>query len=85
MRTTGIVTSVGPNLFVMQDPAGDGRNETSDAIVVVVGGVPSVVVSDFVVVMGDVIEDTPGGVDTKNQPTTKLVNVDAHIYIYNFN
>ncbi|MBL29284.1 MAG: hypothetical protein CMM50_17270 [Rhodospirillaceae bacterium] len=54
--TTGIVTALDSDGFYIQDPLGDGLDETSDGIFVFTGGTPTVVVGDAVEVTGTVDE-----------------------------
>lgn len=74
----GVVTAVTGNSFYFQDPAGDGDNATSDAVLVFTGGAPTrfdgspVAVGDVVEVAGTVTEFDPGG-DESNLPTTEIV------------
>ena len=74
----GVVTAVTGNSFYFQDPAGDGDDATSDAVLVFTGGTPTrfdgmpVAVGDVVEVAGTVTEFYPGG-DETNLPTTEIV------------
>ena len=74
----GVVTAVTGNSFYFQDPAGDGEDATSDAVLVFTGGTPTrfdgspVAVGDVVEVAGTVTEFYPGG-DETNLPTTEIV------------
>lgn len=70
--TGGIVTAVSGTGFFLQDPDGDGDDATSDAIFVDDFGT-SVQVGDLLTVEGRVVEWTPGGLDTGNLSTTRLV------------
>jgi len=56
VSTTGVVTAVASNGFYLQDEAGDGDWDTSDAIFVFTGDAPSVAVADRVSVSGQVTE-----------------------------
>jgi uncharacterized protein len=68
----GVVTSVRPNGFTLQDEQGDGRTETSDAVLVFTREVPTVVVGDRVRVSGVIGEFRPGG-DEHNLSVTEIV------------
>ena len=78
----GVVTAVTRNSFYLQDPDGDGRDATSDALLVFTGGDPTrrdgapVAVGDVVEVAGEVSEFYPGGVQSNNLPTTQIVTGD---------
>lgn len=41
LTRNNVVTAVGPNIFAMQDPVGDGDPATSDGLLVFTGGAPS--------------------------------------------
>ena len=56
VSTSGIVTATDSRGFYLQDPNGDGNVNTSDAIYVFTGSVPTVVVGDGVSVAGRVSE-----------------------------
>jgi predicted extracellular nuclease len=71
----GVVTSVRPNSFTMQDASGDGSNATSDAILVFGTGIgSSVTVGQAVTVSGRVTEFRPGGAASANLTTTELTS-----------
>lgn len=55
--SVGVVTGVGPAGFYLQDPAGDGRRETSDGIYVYTRTRPAVQVGDCVAVRGALIDE----------------------------
>lgn len=74
--TTGIVTGRKTNGFFVQDPVGDGNNNTSDGIFVFTSSTPSgVAVGDFVQLTGGVSEfessssDEPDGVSPPDPKT----------------
>jgi len=71
----GVVTSVRPNSFTMQDATGDGSVATSDAILVFATGIgASVSVGQAVTVSGRVTEFRPGGATSANLTTTELTS-----------
>jgi predicted extracellular nuclease len=71
----GVVTSVRPNSFTMQDPTGDGNAATSDAILVFGTGIgSSVSVGQAVTVSGRVTEFRPGGAESTNLTTTEITS-----------
>src|SRR6185436_20022432 len=71
----GVVTSVRPNSFTMQDATGDGSAATSDAILVFANGIGgSVSVGQAVTVRGRVTEFRPGGATSANLTTTELTS-----------
>ncbi len=71
----GVVTSVRPNSFTMQDATGDGSVATSDAILVFATGIgASVSVGQAVTVSGRVTEFRPGGAANANLTTTELTS-----------
>ena len=71
----GVVTSVRPNSFTMQDATGDGLAATSDAILVFATGIGgSVSVGQAVTVSGRVTEFRPGGSTSANLTTTELTS-----------
>ena len=71
----GVVTSVRPNSFTMQDATGDGSAATSDAILVFATGIGgSVSVGQAVTVSGRVTEFRPGGSTSANLTTTELTS-----------
>jgi len=73
VRTEGIVTLVGSDGFHLQDPEGDGRAETSDALVVEAGN-SDVSPGDRVRVTGRVRERVPGGTETGNLSVTRIAD-----------
>ena len=74
VTTTGIVTAVDSNGFYLQDPTGDGNDNTSDALFVFTSSAPTVVVGDAVQVSGTVAEFFPGRTSSRNLPTTQIVD-----------
>ena len=71
----GVVTSVRPNSFTMQDATGDGSVATSDAILVFRTGIGATVsVGQAVTVNGRVTEFRPGGATSTNLTTTELTS-----------
>jgi uncharacterized protein len=72
VTTTGIVTAVESNGFYLQDPTGDGNDNTSDGIFVFTQSVPSVNIGDGVRVAGTVSEFIPGGASTGNLSSTQI-------------
>ncbi len=66
----GVVTAPAPEGFHLEDPEGDGREATSDAVLVSSGSVPDV--RARVRVTGRVAEPVPGGEETVNLPVTTL-------------
>ena len=71
----GVVTSVRPNSFTMQDAIGDGSIATSDAILVFGTGIGATVsVGQAVLVGGRVTEFRPGGAASTNLTTTEIVS-----------
>jgi predicted extracellular nuclease len=71
----GVVTSVRPNSFTMQDATGDGNAATSDAILVFATGIGgSVSAGQAVVVSGRVTEFRPGGAASTNLTTTEITS-----------
>lgn len=73
VQTEGIVTVVRNSSFYMQDPVGDGNDDTSDAILVFTGSTPPVAVGDAITIIATVDEFYPGGFGTGNLSTTELV------------
>lgn len=55
--SSGVVTAVGPRGFFLQDPAGDGRADTSDGIYVFTNRAPSVQVGQCVLVRNALVEE----------------------------
>ena len=72
VATIGIVTAVDSNRFFIQDALGDGDDTTSDGLEVFTRDAPNVAVGDEVVVVGEVSEFVPGGVDTGNLSITQI-------------
>ena len=71
----GVITSVRPNSFTMQDGTGDGNVATSDAILVFATGIGgSVSVGQAVTVSGRVTEFRPGGAASANLSTTEITS-----------
>ncbi len=70
--TEGVVTAITAIGFYMQDPTGDGDDDTSDGLFVFEGSPPAVAVGDLVSVTGTVAEFTPGGTGTGNLSITQL-------------
>lgn len=79
VETGGVVTALTRNGFYMQDPQGDGDDNTSDAIYVFTGSAPTVSVGDAVKVAGSVTEYTPGGASTRNQSLTELTSAEVTV------
>jgi len=77
--TTGIVTAVDSNGFYLQDATGDGNDNTSDAVFVFTSSAPTVSVGDEVQVSATVAEFFPGDTDTRNLPTTQLVDPEVQV------
>ena len=75
ISTTGIVTTVAANGFYLQDPEGDGNDNTSDSIFVSAGGASDFAVGDQLALTGEVAEFIPGGADTGNLSITQLTNI----------
>jgi predicted extracellular nuclease len=76
----GVVTALRSNGFYLQDPEGDGRPETSDAVFVFTQDEPAVAVGDGVHVAGQVREFRPAGEETNLSITeiaTPVVTVVA--------
>lgn len=74
ISTTGVVTAKVSNGFYLQDPTGDGNDNTSDAIFVYTSAAPTVNVGDFVRVTGTIAEYRPGGATTYNLTTTEITS-----------
>jgi predicted extracellular nuclease len=71
----GVVTSVRPNSFTMQDATGDGDIATSDAVLVFRTGIgASVSVGQAITVSGRVTEFRPGGASSANVTTTEITS-----------
>jgi uncharacterized protein len=68
----GVVTALRSNGFYLQDPEGDGRPETSDAVFVFTRDDPIVAVGDGVRVSGRVREFRPAG-EEANLSITEIV------------
>lgn len=71
VAATGVVTAVTEDGLYLQDPGGDGRVATSDAVFVLVDP-GSASVADRVRVTGEVVEHPPGGPGTGNLTVTRL-------------
>ncbi len=80
VATTGVVTAVDGNGFYLQDPAGDGDPATSDALFVATEGAPEPIAGQAVAVVGRVAETVPGGVATRNLPTTEIAAEYVEIF-----
>ena len=72
VTTSGIVTAVENDGFFLQDPHGDGDDDTSDAIYVYTKNFAPVTVSDHAEVTGEVIEFTSGGERSGNLSMTEI-------------
>lgn len=71
VTTTGIVTAVAFNGYYVQDPAGDGNDDTADGMFVFkFGSKPDV--GDLVELTDTVEEFIPGGAATGNLSTTQM-------------
>jgi predicted extracellular nuclease len=71
VTTTGVVTAVAFNGYYIQDPYGDGNEETSDGMFVFqFGGLPNV--GDYLQITDSVSENVPGGCSTGNLSTTQM-------------
>jgi endonuclease/exonuclease/phosphatase family metal-dependent hydrolase len=71
VTTRGVVTAVAFNGYYVQDPHGDGNDDTSDGMFVLqFGDLPSV--GDAVELTGVVEEDIPGGAGTGNLSITRM-------------
>lgn len=57
VNSAGMVTAVGPSGFFMQDPAGDGRADTSDGIYVFTNRAPAVALGQCVVVQNALVDE----------------------------
>jgi len=79
VTTQGIVTAVDSNGFYLQDPDGDNNLATSDALFVFTSASPTVAVGESVQVAGTVAEFFPGNTDTRNLPTTELINPEVNV------
>lgn len=75
----GIVTAVLENGFFLQDPDGDGRNATSEAVFVYTPAGPDVSAGDLVAVGGRVVEFYSGGKDSGNLSTTQIGWAEVHV------
>ncbi len=79
VETTGVVTAAAGESFYLQDPSGDGRSATSDAVLVAVGGASLPGREDRVRVRGTVEERVPGGSDTGNLSVTRLAASEVEV------
>lgn len=70
--TEGVVTAPASGGFHLEDPRGDGRPATSDAVVVSASPASVPDVGARVRVTGRVAEPVPGGAETANLPVTTL-------------
>ena len=81
--TQGVITAIDTNGFYLQDPNGDDNVATSDAIFVFTGSnnpiLQQVSVNQSVQVAGTVAEFFPGDTDSRNLPTTQLVNPTVEV------
>ncbi len=73
VTATGTVTAVDTNGFYLQDAAGDGDPDTSDAVFVFTRRTPAVAPGDNVRVRGMVSEYQPGGASTRNLTITQII------------
>ncbi len=79
VRITGIVTAIAFNGYYLQG-AGDGDDTTSDGIFVFTDGDNvGISVGDELEVTGTVEESIPGGADTGNLSTTRLIDTTATV------
>ena len=76
VETTGIVTAVDSRGFYLQDPNGDGNDDTSDGIFVSTGSTPTVQVGDAATVVGTVDEQQFGN-DLSTTRITAVSSVDV--------
>ncbi len=74
VTTRGVVTFVDFSGFYLQDPIGDGDDDTSDGMFVFTGSAPSVVAGDFVEVTDTVVEYVPGGFGSDNLSITEFAS-----------
>lgn len=72
VTTTGVVTALGGNGFYVQDPDGDGDDNTADGLFVFTNEPPIVMVGDEISLTGSVSEFIPGGASTGNLSTTQI-------------
>ena len=72
VTTVGVVTAVDTDGFYLQDPAGDGDPDTSDAVFVFTRRTPDMAVGDALRVRGVVTEHQPGGAKTDNLTITQI-------------
>jgi hypothetical protein len=79
VETTGVVTAAAGESFYLQDPGGDGRSATSDAVLVATGGGSLPSPGDRVRVRGTVEETVPGGSDTGNLSVTRVAASDVEV------
>jgi predicted extracellular nuclease len=79
VTTHGIVTALAFNGYYVQDPDGDGNDDTSDGIFVFTGGAPDVAVGDEVELTDEPSEFIPGGADTGNLSITQLSFPDTTV------
>ena len=71
VTTRAVVTVVTRNGFYLQDPLGDGDDNTSDGIFAYTGSSPTVSPGDYVEVLGTVNEFLPGN-DAENLTITEI-------------
>ncbi|PZD71856.1 Trifunctional nucleotide phosphoesterase proteinYfkN [Acaryochloris thomasi RCC1774] len=79
VTTSGVVTAVAFNGFYLQDPTGDGNDNTSDGIFVFTGSTPDIAVGDQLEVAGTVGEFIPGGADTGNLSITQIASSEITV------
>lgn len=85
IETSGIVTAIASHGFYLQDPVGDAKDETSDAIFIFVrsgrlaaeGDIDRVAIGDEVHVAGVVSEWIPGGAATGNLSITQITDITS--------
>ena len=81
VNTSGIVTAVDFSGFFVQDPDGDGDDETSDGIFVFTGSAPTVSVGDAITFSGTVSEFIPGGAGTGNLSITQINSIENLVVV----
>lgn len=81
VQTSGIVTAVAADGFYLQDPVGDGRAGTSDALFVATGAAPTVAVGNELRVTGTVTEvfdaETVAGLSVTQLTAPEITLVSA--------
>lgn len=78
ISTRGIVTTVTPVGFYVQDPSGDGNDATSDGVFVYTASPPAVLLRDDVEIAGTVVEFLPGN-DAANLTITEIHPSSVHV------